>query len=72
MPHKKNTLALLALVVPFAFAAPLAQAKSPAPSAKTASVVSAPFPADATEHATQLNADSAMPARNFAEDTASE
>jgi len=61
MPRKKNTLALLALAIPLAFAAPWSQAKEPAKKAQATAVVAPGFPADATEHATQLNADSAMP-----------
>jgi hypothetical protein len=65
MPQDNKTpmLRVLALLIPLAFAAaPVAQAKPPArknAAAQATQVVTAPFPADATEHATQLNADSA-------------
>jgi lipoprotein-anchoring transpeptidase ErfK/SrfK len=53
---------VLALLVPLACAAASPASLAAPPKSKApAAVVTAPFPADATEHATQLNGDSAMP-----------
>jgi lipoprotein-anchoring transpeptidase ErfK/SrfK len=69
--NKTRSLRLLALLIPLAFAAapPPAQARTHASHAKAAAhsaayaapAVATPFPADATQHLTQLNADTATP-----------
>ena len=68
--HKKSAiLHALALVLPLSFAAAPAVAQTAAPSKKSGTaaprkataVVATPFPADATQHVQQLNADTATP-----------
>lgn len=61
--HKNRFIALALAALSFGVAAPALHAKPPAKAAaaKPAAVVPTPFPADATEHMNQLNADASTP-----------
>lgn len=63
MPSLSLVVRALALALPLGLALPPVQAAkaAPAKSAKSSTIVATPFPADATAHMNQLNADAATP-----------